>query len=77
MLNLDINIFFQLISLIVLIGGGFYFTGQVTQNLRDLSKIINDHETRIRTIEGGNHENRIKTNEYHIRTIEKKIDKNG
>lgn len=37
-----------LIQAIAMVGGGFYFTGQVVANLRELRRIAEDHENRLR-----------------------------
>lgn len=44
----------QVISMFSIIGGGFYFTGKVTQTLSNLTNIAQDHEERIRGLEKDN-----------------------
>ena len=41
----------QIITLVAVVGGGFYFTGRVTQNLEQLQLITADHEQRLRYLE--------------------------
>ena len=41
----------EIVGLIILLGGGFYFTGRVSSTLERLASITADHEDRIRFIE--------------------------
>lgn len=43
----------EMLTIMTVIGGGFYFTGRITKNIEILTKITEDHETRIRHLERG------------------------
>ena len=42
-----------LITVVSVVGGGFYFTGRVTRAVEQLTVIAEDHEDRIRSLEHG------------------------
>ena len=43
----------EILTIMTVIGGGFYYTGRITKNIEILTKIIEDHETRMRRLERG------------------------
>ncbi|KKK61031.1 hypothetical protein LCGC14_3018390 [marine sediment metagenome] len=47
----NIEQFIQLAQLVVVVGGGFYFTGRITKTLETLTTVTGDHEDRLRVIE--------------------------
>ena len=44
---LDLKAIVNLISLIVVIGGGFHFTGRVSQSLETLTRLVESHGKRL------------------------------
>jgi len=45
--KVDLRTLINLVGLVVAIGGGFYFTGRVSQNLETLTALVGDQERRI------------------------------
>lgn len=62
----NFNQIINIITIIVILGGGFYFSGRVTFAIESLTAITKDHENRIRILESKNSRNRMGWNKENI-----------